>query len=154
MVCITSNNESHPVPNTFTSLVYINVCNDSVTVNFWRRIGVHGAKRWYGGTETSSELATVKDREDILLCRLKHTVIKVKQNVLNLPSKHNNSMNISILLWQHLSVLLDHLQASIQRYMGFHSTWHALIVLLFDILLTVHLIIFILILTNLMHYIL
>jgi len=31
--------------------------------------------------------------------------------------QYNNSVsNISILLWQHFGVLLDHLQASIQRY--------------------------------------
>ena len=168
MVCISSNNERHSVPNNYASLVYINVYSDSVTVNFWRRIRAHGAewryggtemmvrwyrndgtvvpklwnggtemvvrwyrncgtemvvrwyrndgtvvpkwwyggtemmvrwyrndgtvvsKWWYGGTETSSELATVKVMEDVLLCRLKYTVIKVKQNVLNLPSKHNS----------------------------------------------------------------
>jgi len=39
-----------------------------------------------------------------------------KTSVLKLPSKLNNSINISILLWQHISVLLYHLQASIQRY--------------------------------------
>ena len=27
-----------------------------------------------------------------------------------------HSINISILLWQHVSILLDHLQANIQRY--------------------------------------
>jgi len=35
--------------------------------------------------------------------------------ILKLPLKHNNQC-ISILLWQHFSVLLDYLQASIQRY--------------------------------------
>jgi hypothetical protein len=29
---------------------------------------------------------------------------------------HQQCINISILLWQHISVLLDHLQAGIQRY--------------------------------------
>jgi len=27
-----------------------------------------------------------------------------------------HSININILLWQHVSILLDHLQANIQRY--------------------------------------
>ena len=50
--------------------------------------------------------------EDILLCLNS----KVKQNVLQLQSKQQQYINISILLWQHVSVLLDHPQASIQRY--------------------------------------
>ena len=40
---------------------------------------------------------------------------KSKTKRLKLPSKHNKCINISILLWQHVSVLLDHLQANIQR---------------------------------------
>jgi hypothetical protein len=39
-------------------------------------------------------------------------ISKVKQHVLKLlPPKHKQGVNISILLWQHVSVLLDNLQA-------------------------------------------
>jgi len=40
---------------------------------------------------------------------------KSKTECLKLPSKHNKCINISNLLWQHVPVLLDHLQANIQR---------------------------------------
>jgi hypothetical protein len=38
---------------------------------------------------------------------------------------HQQCINISTLLWQHISVLLDHLQANIQRY-EVHSVNHIL----------------------------
>jgi len=43
---------------------------------------------------------------------------KVKQNVLVTVKTQQQCINthISTLLWQHVSVLLDHLQASIQTY--------------------------------------
>ena len=41
---------------------------------------------------------------------------KVVQNVLVSAKTQQQCMNISILLWQHVSVLLDRLQASIQKY--------------------------------------
>ena len=53
-------------------------------------------------------------RDQVVGLVARETLLKVKQNVLKLPSKKN--INISILLWQHVSVLLDHLQANIQRY--------------------------------------
>jgi hypothetical protein len=42
--------------------------------------------------------------------------MKVKQMFKVTISKQQRGINISILLWQHVSILLDHLQANIQRY--------------------------------------
>jgi hypothetical protein len=51
--------------------------------------------------------------EDIPLCMNS----KGKTNCSKITVKtQQQCVTISILLWQHVSVLLDHLQASIQRY--------------------------------------
>jgi hypothetical protein len=66
-----------------------------------------------------------RDKEAGLVVR---DITKIKQNVLKLPSKQNNSINIRILLWQHVSVLLDYLQASIQRHkiQSVHITYYGI----------------------------
>jgi len=39
-----------------------------------------------------------------------------KKKCFKITDKTQQCINISILLWKYVSVLLDHLQASIQRY--------------------------------------
>jgi len=43
-------------------------------------------------------------------------LLKNKTLIFKVTVKTRQCINISILLWQHVLVLLDHLQASIQRY--------------------------------------
>ena len=62
------------------------------------------------------ECTKAKEKTDEEVGLIVRDIAKSKTNVLKLPSKLNNSININILLWQHISVLLYHIQASIQRY--------------------------------------
>jgi len=55
------------------------------------------------------ECTKAKEKRDEEVGLLVRDIAKSKTHVLRLPSKLNNSINISILLWQHVSVLLDHL---------------------------------------------
>jgi len=52
-------------------------------------------------------------------------LLKVQQNVYKITIKTQQYINISILLWQNISVQLDHLQANIQRYevQSVHVVW-------------------------------
>ena len=43
-------------------------------------------------------------------------IFKSKKKCFKVTVKTKHCVNSSILLWQHVSVLLDHLQASMQRY--------------------------------------
>ena len=69
----------------------------------------------------------------------RHIVVafKSKAKCFTVTVKIQHCRNISILLWQHVSVLLDHPQASIKRYevqsvhimyCGYHTTYRVYII--------------------------
>ena len=56
-------------------------------------------------------VALFKSRQSLV-----HSLVNNKLSFQVIITTQQRCINISILLWQHVSVLLDHLHASIQRY--------------------------------------